>query len=42
MRAMHARGGVVCRLLSSGTIRADVEVLPVDDFSFFRFYRLVP
>ena len=21
---------------------ADVEVLPVDDFSFFRFYRLVP
>nr|WP_228485083.1 MOSC domain-containing protein [Cellulosimicrobium sp. JZ28] len=27
MRAMHARGGVVCRLLSSGTVRAgDVVV----------------
>jgi MOSC domain-containing protein YiiM len=27
MRAMHARGGVVCRLLSSGTIRAGDAVV---------------
>ena len=30
MRAMHARGGVVCRLLSSGTIRAG-DVVVWDD-----------